>query len=129
VNLGIAVVRGLDDLRVHTHRRVVDKDPSIDLGKIDLRINAVLVRVQGSNDIVAVKAKIQREVVAGPRRDDNERDPVTTRHRGDRRLRAVTTRHAEQVGASGHCVLGQLAQVVAPIQDDRLDAPQPTQID
>ena len=54
---------------------------------------------------------------------------MLARDRGDECLRSVAASHAEQVGTARDRVLGQLAQVVTWMQDDRLDAVLSTQVD
>jgi hypothetical protein len=55
LHLGVAIVRGLDDPRVHPHRRIVDEDAPVHLGKIYVGVDTVLVRVQRAWDVGAVK--------------------------------------------------------------------------
>jgi hypothetical protein len=61
-------------------------------------------------------------VVAGAGRDDDHRRPVPGGHGCDQRLRAVASRHADDVRPAGDRGLGQGDQVVPRLQHDRFDA-------
>ena len=64
------------------------------------RSTAVAERVQRPDHVVAIEAQIEGEVVAGAGRNADVRHPCPGRDRGDQRLRAVTARHADHVGAA-----------------------------
>ena len=68
-DLRLAVALALDGLRVETERDVVDEDAAVDLGEVDAALAAVDEGVEGADDVVAVDAEIEREVVAGAGRD------------------------------------------------------------
>ena len=106
--LGVAVLLRLDDLGVDAERDVVDEDPAVDGGEVDAALDGVAEGVERADDVVAVEAEVEREVVAGAGRDADERH--VGRH-GDRRhqgLGAVAAGHADHVGAAVDGVLGQL---------------------
>ena len=64
-------------------------------------------RVEACGRVVAVEPEVQREVVAGARADDQERQVVLGRDASDERLGAVPAGNAQQVGAAGHRVPGE----------------------
>ena len=57
----------LDGLGVEPERDVVDEDASVDLGEVDAALAAVDERVERADDVVAVDAEVEREVVARAR--------------------------------------------------------------
>ena len=61
--LGIAVLRRLDDLAVEADRRVVHEDPTVDLGQVDTALGTVVEGVEGTDHIFPVHANVQCEVV------------------------------------------------------------------
>ena len=121
LELGVAIGVGLDDLRVHAQRGVVDEHALVDAGEVDPPLEPVAERVRRADDVVAVGAGVEREVVARARR---------YAHVGH-------TRRAAALVATSACdpsppaipitceppaALGQLRQVVPGFQHDRLDA-------
>ena len=88
-DLRVAIALVLHRLGVEPERDVVDEHPPVDLAQIDPALTAVDERVQGTDDVVAVDAEIEREVVAGAGRDAGVRQPELGSDRGDDRLRAV----------------------------------------
>ena len=62
-------------LGVDPERDVVDEHPSVDLAEVDPPLTAIDKRIEGADDIVAVDAEIEREVVARPGRDTGVRQP------------------------------------------------------
>ncbi len=110
--------------RVDPERDVVDEDRAVDSGEVDRALQSlVAVGVQGADDVVTVDAQIERQVIAGARRDAHVRETALHRHLGDDRLRSVPAGHAERAGARVRGVERQSAQVVAAGQQDRRDAP------
>src|SRR6201999_3281793 len=67
--------------------------------------------------------EVEREVVARARRDARVREPVLGGQGGHDRLRPVSPRHGQPVGAAGDRVAHQDLQVVAGGELDRLDPP------
>ncbi len=129
LELGVAVGVGLDDLRVDAERGVVDEHAVVDAREVDAPLDAVGERVQRAHDVVAVEAEVEREVVARPRGDADVGDVAPRGNRRHERLRAVASGHPDDLRAAGDGALGELEQVIAGLQDDRLDAslaePQP----
>jgi hypothetical protein len=123
VELVCPVGRGLHDLRVQTHARVVDEDAVSDHAQVDAPLDRHAERVEGSHHVVAVEPEVHGQMVAGARGDTDERDVVCRGGAGHQRLRAVPSGHAEHVRATGHGLLGKPPRVVPRLQDDRIDAP------
>ena len=82
---------------------------------------AVDERVEGADDVVAVDAEVEREVVARAGGDAGVRQAALGGDRGDDRLRAVAAGHRERVGAAIDRVADERLEVVARLQLDRLD--------
>ena len=120
--LRLAVALALDRLGVEAERDVVDEDAAVDLGEVDPPLAAVDERVEGADDVVAVDAEVEREVVAGPGGDAGVRKVELGGDRGDDRLRAVAAGHRQRVGAVGDgASRDELLEVVPARQLDRLD--------
>ena len=98
--LGVAVALALDRLGVEPERDVVDEHAPVDLGQVDGSLAAVDERVEGADDVVAVDAEVEREVVARAGGNAGVRQPALGRDRRDDRLRAVAAGHRERVGAA-----------------------------
>ena len=112
----------LHRLGVEPERDVVDEHPPVDLAEVDPPLTAVDERVEGTDDVVAVDAEIEREVVAGPGRDAGVRQPELGGDRGDDRLRAVPAGHGQPVRAARDGGADQRLEVVTALELDRLDA-------
>ena len=69
LQLRLAIALALDSLRVEAERDVVDENAAVDLGEVDPALAAVDERVERADDVVAIDAEVEREVVAGPGRD------------------------------------------------------------
>ena len=119
--LGVAVPLALHGLGVEPERHVVHEHAAVDLGEVDPALPAVDERVERAHDVVPVDSEIEREVVAGTRRDAGERQIVLGGDRGHQRLGAVTAGGRQSVGSPGHRVADELCEVVAGLQLDRLD--------
>ena len=63
----------LDDLGVDAERHVVDEDPPVHLGEVDAPLDRLVEGVERADDVVAVEAEVEGEVVAGAGRDADER--------------------------------------------------------
>ena len=61
-------------------------------------------------------------MVSRPRRDAHVGDIAPRGNRRDERLRPVTAGHPDGLRAARDSALGELEQIVARLQDDRLDA-------
>ena len=99
-DLRVAVALALDGLGVEPERDVVDEHAPVDLGEVDDPLAAVDERVEGADDVVAVDAEVEREVVARAGGHARVGQPVLGGDRGDDRLRAVAAGHREPVGAA-----------------------------
>ena len=86
-----------------------------------MRCAAVDERVEGADDVVAVDAEVEREVVARAGGDARVGQPHLGGDLGDDRLRAVAARHREPVGAALHGAADERLEVLAQLQLDRLD--------
>ena len=73
LQLGLAIALALDGVRVEAERDVVDEHPAVDLGEVDAPLAAVAERVERADDIVAIDAEVECEVVAGAGRDARRR--------------------------------------------------------
>ena len=86
------------------------------------RSPAVHERVERADDVVAVHAEVEREMVARSRRDAGVGQSVLGGDRRDDRLRAVAARHRERVGAALDGRAHERLEVAPGSQLDRLDA-------
>ena len=121
--LVVAVPVGLHDGCVDAERDVVHEDRAVDGGQVDAALEPLgTIGVQGADDVVAVNAEIEREVVARARRDAHIGNVVLAGDLGDDRLRPIAAGHAEHTRASLHRGKRERAQVVAGREHDRLDA-------
>ena len=105
--LGVAVLRGLDDLRVEAQRRVIDEHSTIDGGQVHMALDAICEGVERTHDVITVQAEVKCEVISGAGRNHHVRKTVTGGDRSDERLGAVAPRHPEDIGASGDRALGE----------------------
>ena len=108
-------------MRVQTERRVVDEDLVIHSCEVDASFDSVREGVEGAEHVISVEAQVEREVVPGTSGDTDVRDLVPHCHRRDQGLRAVTTGHPDHVRAVGDGLLGELGQIVAWTEQQRLD--------
>ena len=98
--LRVAVALALDGLGVEPERDVVDEHAPVDLGQVHGALAAVDERVEGADDVVAVDAEVEREVVARAGGHARVGQPALGGDRRDDRLRAVAAGHRERVGAA-----------------------------
>ena len=119
--LRVAVALALDRVGVEAERDVVDEHAPVDLGQVDAALAAVDERVERADDVVAVDAEVEREVVARARRDAGVGQVELGGDRGDDRLRAVAAGHRQPVGAAGDRVAHELLEVPRGAELDRLD--------
>ena len=97
--LGVAVFVGLHDRGVHAERHVVHEDAAVDPAEIDPALVAVGERVERADDVVAVDAEIEGEVIPGTGGDAHKGNVVFRRHPGNQCLRPVASGHTDDVGA------------------------------
>src|SRR5439155_26617401 len=77
--------------------------------------------VQCAHDVVPVEAEVEGVVVASPCRDADVGDVAPRGNRRYESLRAVASGHPDDFRATCDGALGELEQVIARLQDDRLD--------
>ena len=126
LELGVAVGLRLDDLGIDAKRGVVDEDAVVDAGEIDAPLNTVRERIQRTHDVITVEAEVEGEVVSSPRRNADEGDIAPRGNGRNERLRAIAAGHPDDPRTTRDGGLGELEQVIAGLQDDRLDAPLPS---
>ena len=100
VHLRVAVRGGAHDGRVEAERDVVHEDVAVHLGQVHRPLHGLAVGVERADDVVAVEAEVERQVVPGAGRHDHHRQPELGRHGRHHGLGAVAARHAEDVGAA-----------------------------
>ena len=122
-DLGLAIAGPLHGFRVQPQRHVVDEHASVYLSQIDDSLTPVDERIERTDDVVAIDAKIESEVIARAGRDARIRQVVLGGQLGHDRLRAVAARRSQAVGAALHCVADELFEVVTEVQLDWLDTP------
>ena len=66
--LCLPVARALYRRRVEAERDVVDENLVVHLGQVDPSLAAVDERIEGADDVIAIDAEVEREVVSGSRR-------------------------------------------------------------
>ena len=112
-HLRAPVARPLDGARVEAERDVVDEYAAVHLGEVDPPLAAVDERVEGADDVVAVDAEVEGEVVARARRDAGVGKVELGGDGGDDRLRAVAACHRQRVGPVGDRIRASRLEVVA----------------
>lgn len=120
-DLGVAVAGALDRLGVEAERDVVDEYATVDLGEVHPTLTAINERIERTDDVVAVNAEIEREVVAGAGGHAGVGQPALGGDLGNDRLRAVPTSHREPVRATLDRAAYEHLKVIAGLQLDRLD--------
>ena len=120
-DLRVSVLLMLDGLGIETERDVVDEHTTVDLGEVNDPLAAVDERVQGADDVVAVDAEIEREVVARTGRYARVGQAALGGDRRDDRLRAVAAGHREPVGAAIEGAADEPLEVPGRAELDRLD--------
>ena len=120
-HLVIAVGRLLDRIAVDAKRDVVEEQPAVHLGHVDPALNPVTECVERAGHVMPVHPDVEREVVARPGRNANERKLVRGGGSGHDSERPVTTSHSEGICTAGYCCLRERCQVLARSQDDNLD--------
>ena len=120
--LGVAVGRLPNRVAVDPERDVVEEEPAVHLRHVDPALDAVGERVERADQIVAIEAEVEREVVAGAGGNADERKPVRECGCCDDGERPVAAGDAERVRAARHGVIDQRCEVVVRAQDDHVDA-------
>jgi hypothetical protein len=83
--LGVSVRRLLNRVAVDPERDVVEKQAAVHLRHVDDALNSIGERVERTDQVVAVAAEIEREVVAGAGGNADEGKPVCPCSRRDDR--------------------------------------------
>jgi hypothetical protein len=81
----VAVFRLADGIAVDPERDVVEKDAVVHLTHVDRSLDAVRERIERADQVVPIDAEVEREMVAGARRNAYERESVYPCSRGDDR--------------------------------------------
>jgi len=85
-HLVVAVLVGLHDARVQAQRHVVHEHAPVHRGEIDPPLESARECVEGADDVVAVDAEVEREVVPGARGDAHEGHVEVRGHAGNEGL-------------------------------------------
>ena len=120
--LGVAVGRLPNGVAVDPERDVVEEEAAVHLGHVDPALDAVGERVERADQIAAVDADVEREVVAGAGGNADERKAVRESGCGHDGERPVAAGDAERVRAARHGVVDERCEVVVRAQDDHVDA-------
>ena len=120
--LGVAVGRLPDGVAVDPERDVVEEEAAVHLRHVDPALDAVGERVERADEIVAIDAEVECEMVARAGGNADEGKPVRECGRRDDGQRSVAAGDAERVGAARDGVGDQRPEVVVRAQDDHVDA-------
>ncbi len=120
--LRVAIAAALNRLRVQTERDIVHEHAPVDLGQIDALLPAADEGVERADDIVAIDAEIEREVVACARRNARIRQAGLGCCRCHDRLRPVPAGHRKPVGPALERGVYERLERRVERQLDRLDA-------
>ena len=96
-DLCFAVAGALDSVGVEAERDIVDEYPTVHLGEIHPALTTINERVECADDVVAVNAEIEREVIAGTGGHACVWQPELSSDRGNDRLRTVPSGHRQAV--------------------------------
>ena len=119
--LGVTVGRLPNRVAVDPEGDVVEEEAAVHLRHVDAALDAVGERVERADQIAAIEAEVEREVVAGAGGNADERKSVRECGCSDDGERPVAAGDAERVGAARHCVSDQRCEVVVRAQDDHVD--------
>ena len=120
--LGVTVGRLPNRVAVDPERDVVEEEAAVHLGDVDPALDAVGEGVERADEIAAVDADVEREVVARAGGDADERKVVRECDCCDDGERSVAARGAERVRAARDRVFDERGEVVIRAQDDHVDA-------
>jgi hypothetical protein len=98
---------------------VVEEETAADAAGVDAALDGVGERGKRGERVVAVEPDVPSEMVPGPKRDADEGGAGLESDRSDRGERAVSTRHAEDLGIRAP---GNVAWILALRQDVHVDA-------
>ena len=120
--LGVAVGRLPNGVAVDPERHVVEEEAAVHLGHVDPALDAVGEGVERADQIAAVDADVEREMVAGARRE-RRRTEARARERLRPRPRASRRRRRRRARPRRPQPPGRRARRgVAGPQDDHVDA-------
>ena len=94
----------------------------VHVAEVHRALHGLAVGVERPDDVVAVEAEVQGQVVARAGRHDDHRQTELGGDGADHGLRAVAAGHAEHVHAAGGHVAHGLDPVHPRFEHDRLDA-------
>ncbi len=92
--LGVPVGRLSNRVAVDPERDVVEEEAAVHLRDVDPALDTVAERVERADHVVSIDPEVEREVVARPGRDADEREPVRDGRRGNHGERPVAARDA-----------------------------------
>ena len=101
---------------------VVEEEAAVHLGHVDSALDPVGERVECADQIAAVDAEVEREVVAGAGWNADERKVVRESGCGHDGERPVAAGGAERVRAARDRVVDERCEVVVSAQIDHVDA-------
>ena len=116
----------LHDGAVDAHGHVVHEDPPVHPTEVDASLVAVDEGIEGADDVVAIDAEVEGEVVPRTCRNADVGKTMLGGDRGHYGLRPITARHAEGVCAAvPYRSSRQRREIVAWFEHDRLDVSRP----
>ena len=101
---------------------LLTNSPPVHPAEVDAPLVAVDEGIEGADDVVAIDAEVEGEVVPRTCWNADVGNAVLGGDRGHGGLRPVAARHAERVGAVAHGRRRQRREIVAWFEHDRLDA-------
>ena len=120
--LGVTVGRLPNGVAVDPERDVVEEEAAVHLRHVDPALDPVGERVERADEIVAIDAEVECEMVARAGGNADEGKSVRECGRRDDGQRSVAAGDAERVGAARDGVGYQRSEVVVRAQDDHVDA-------
>ena len=120
--LGVAVRLLPHGVAVDPERHVVEEEAPVHLGHVDPPLDGVGEGVERADEIAAVDADVEREVVAGAGGNADERKHVREASCGHNRERAVASGDSEGVRAVRDRLVDERRKAVPGAEDDHVDA-------
>ena len=120
--LGVPVGWLSNSVAVDPEGDVVEEEAAVHLRDVDPALDTRGERVERAEQVVAIDAEIEREVVPCAGRRADERPSVRDGCCGDDSERPVAAGHAERVRAARHGVGDQRGKIVVRAQDNHLDS-------
>jgi uncharacterized membrane protein YbhN (UPF0104 family) len=119
--LRFAITGSLDRHRIQPKGDVVDEDPSVHLRQVHSTLAAVDEGVEGTDHVIAVHPKVEREVVSGAGRHARVREIVLRGDGRDNGLGSVAPGHRQGIRPARNRTPNELPEVRARLELDRLD--------